>query len=212
MLELRDDSVRCRSVKIGIEAPRCIPIVREELGPADSPPAPAAPDRGHPLDILLVEDDDDHARIIEYAVRGGRAADLRRTVRGDDALRLLPEDPAGADHVGHANANGDGHGHGTGHVADGGPGRRPDLVLRDFHLPDMSGLDVLQAIRARSHLCTTPFVILTCNESRRDDERCMAAGANAFIVKSADFEAFERSVRRVADFWSETRRPARRPA
>ena len=63
---------------------------------------------------------------------------------------------------------------------------KPDAVILDLHMPGGSGLDVLRAIRA-----DYPDVyVLICTNFPYSEYRdeCLAAGANLFLDKSADFE------------------------
>jgi len=62
----------------------------------------------------------------------------------------------------------------------------PDLILLDVDMPYMSGLEVLQALKADDHSRHIPVVMLT---GRTDDETWMAAtkaGANAYLTKPVD--------------------------
>jgi DNA-binding response OmpR family regulator len=62
--------------------------------------------------------------------------------------------------------------------------RRPDLVLLDIGLPDLSGIDVCRELRRRpGHL---PIVMLTGLDSREDELRCFAAKADDYVAKPVD--------------------------
>jgi len=62
----------------------------------------------------------------------------------------------------------------------------PDAIILDLQMPGGSGLDVLRAIR-RSH---PSLSVLVCTNYPYPQyrEECMAAGANYFLDKSAEFE------------------------
>jgi signal transduction histidine kinase len=62
-------------------------------------------------------------------------------------------------------------------------GLRPDLILTDVMMPEMSGDMLLQAVRARSELDGTPIVLLT---AKADDElrvKLLRGGAQDFVNK-----------------------------
>ncbi|TME94394.1 MAG: response regulator [Chloroflexi bacterium] len=59
-----------------------------------------------------------------------------------------------------------------------------DLVLTDVEMPLLDGLGLTETIRKSRTLARTPVVILTSHDSEADRERGLAAGANAYIVKS----------------------------
>ena len=60
---------------------------------------------------------------------------------------------------------------------------RPDLVLLDVSLPGMSGLEVLERIRAEASLAGLPVVALTAHAMTGDRERFLAAGFDAYVAK-----------------------------
>src|SRR5579859_5906029 len=63
---------------------------------------------------------------------------------------------------------------------------KPDAVILDLHMPGGSGLDVLRAIRTD---CPDLYVLICTNYPYPEyREECLAAGANLFLDKSADFE------------------------
>jgi two-component system chemotaxis sensor kinase CheA len=58
-----------------------------------------------------------------------------------------------------------------------------DLVISDLMMPRMDGFQLLEHIRRDQKLAKTPFIIVSSMESREDQERGLALGADAFIVK-----------------------------
>ena len=66
----------------------------------------------------------------------------------------------------------------------------PDVVLCDYYLPDIDGLQVLRRVRAgRDSVC---FIILTAGLSGADDERELRSEADAFLGKPIDLAALDR--------------------
>jgi len=61
--------------------------------------------------------------------------------------------------------------------------QRVDIVLSDWNMPVMSGLGLLQAVRADSQLCRLPFVMITAEAERHRIEEAIANGVSDLIVK-----------------------------
>ncbi len=60
---------------------------------------------------------------------------------------------------------------------------RPDLVLLDVDLPDVSGLEVCRRLREDAELAKTKIVMLTAAAQRDDVARGLAAGADEYLTK-----------------------------
>lgn len=81
--------------------------------------------------------------------------------------------------------------------------RRPDLVLLDFNLPKINGLEALQAIKADPGLCVLPVLMLTTSERAEEIRASYAAGANAFVVKPIRFARFVEVMKALIMFWGD---------
>src|ERR1700680_3316230 len=93
-----------------------------------------------PVEIVMIEDDDGHARLIEKNIRrAGVGNDIIPFVTGADALTYL----LGPD--------------GSGKLSSG----RQMLVLLDLNLPDMTGIDILEKIKSNPHTRRSPVMVLT---------------------------------------------------
>ncbi len=64
--------------------------------------------------------------------------------------------------------------------------RRYDAVITDAMMPDLSGLDLLTAIREDPSTSTLPVLMLTRNGQREDVERALRQGCSAYILKPLD--------------------------
>ncbi len=83
----------------------------------------------------------------------------------------------------------------------------PTVVLLDINLPRVSGLEVLERLRAdpRTHLL--PIVILTSSDEERDRLRSYETGANSFVRKPLDFAEFAVTVAQLGVYWLATNEP-----
>lgn len=74
---------------------------------------------------------------------------------------------------------------------------QPDLVILDLMLPDMSGLEILVALRAQVSTTNLPVLMLTAKGQGRDREAAIHAGVSAFMTKpfaNADIRAMVRQL------------------
>jgi signal transduction histidine kinase/ActR/RegA family two-component response regulator len=73
-----------------------------------------------------------------------------------------------------------------------------DVVLMDCRLPDISGLEATGRIRSRADArADVPVIALTANAIAGDEERCLAAGMNAYLTKPLDVEGLQAALARV---------------
>jgi len=89
-------------------------------------------------------------------------------------------------------------------------GHEVDLVLLDFYLPDMAGLEVCQAMRARGH--TAGIIAVT---SARDVEivrRAVAQGVVQYLLKPFTFASFRDKLERYAEYHRQLTTPRRATA
>ena len=59
----------------------------------------------------------------------------------------------------------------------------PDLVVMDIQLPHVSGLELIEAMKADADLAGIPIMAVTAYAARGDEERIRAAGAQAYVSK-----------------------------
>jgi DNA-binding response OmpR family regulator len=60
---------------------------------------------------------------------------------------------------------------------------RPDVVLLDWMMPNVSGLDVCRQLRAAPETANATVILLTARAQETDIERGFSAGADDYIVK-----------------------------
>jgi CheY-like chemotaxis protein len=73
---------------------------------------------------------------------------------------------------------------------------RPDVVLLDLHLPDMSGDEVLRRLRGDERTASIPVIVVSADATNDSLERLRAAGADAYLTKPLDVDEFLRAVER----------------
>jgi DNA-binding response OmpR family regulator len=67
---------------------------------------------------------------------------------------------------------------------------RPDLILLDLHLPDISGEDVLTGLRAQPELKDIPVIVISADATRGRIERLMSMGVLDYLPKPLDIKRF----------------------
>ena len=142
-----------------------------------------------PVNIVMIEDDEGHARLIEKNIRrAGISNAIRHFTDGGTAIDYLYNAPEGPVHNG------------------------PALILLDLNLPDMSGTDILQRIKAEgSPLKRTPVVVLTTTDDKVEIQRCYDLGCNVYITKPVDYENFASAIRQLGLFLSVIQVPEPEP-
>ena len=83
----------------------------------------------------------------------------------------------------------------------------PTVVLLDVNLPRVSGLEVLERLRADPRTRLLPVVILTSSDEDRDRVRSYENGANSFVRKPLAFAEFAETVARLGIYWLATNEP-----
>lgn len=140
-----------------------------------------------PVQIVMVEDDEGHARLIEKNIRrAGVSNAIAAFTTGTDAVNYL----FGPD--------------GSGFINKG----KPLLILLDLNLPDMTGIDILQRVKTNEHLKRIPVVVLTTTDDAVEIQRCYDLGCNVYITKPVNYENFANAIRQLGLFFSVIQVPA----
>jgi CheY-like chemotaxis protein len=147
----------------------------------------SSPENARPVVIVMIEDDEGHARLIELNIRrAGVNNEIVPFSNGTSALSYL----LGTDGSGAVSA------------------RRSLLVLLDLNLPDMTGVDILTKVKANPHLRRSPVIVLTTTDDQREIQRCYDLGANVYITKPVNYDAFANAIRQLGLFLAVMQVPA----
>ena len=73
---------------------------------------------------------------------------------------------------------------------------KPDLILMDIQLPEISGLDVTRQIKASESIRNIPIIAVTAFAMKDDEEKILAAGCQAYISKPISIASFLNTIRR----------------
>jgi CheY-like chemotaxis protein len=80
-------------------------------------------------------------------------------------------------------------------------GERPDVLLLDINMPEVSGLDMLEFVRRRDQWKTLPIVMLSSEAADLQVDAAMELGADAYVFKPVTIEELENALNQ-----AETRR------
>jgi len=140
--------------------------------------------KGNPVNILLVEDNEDHAELTLRALRSNNLINEVYVVKdGEEAL----------DFVYH-----------RGKYADVKEFPLPGLILLDISLPKVSGLEVLETLKGDPQLKVIPVIMLTTSEREEEIARSYAGGANSYVTKPVNFEEFVKKITEIKLYWTIT--------
>ena len=83
----------------------------------------------------------------------------------------------------------------------------PRLVLLDLSLPKISGLEVLQQLKADPRMRKIPVVVLSSSTQDKDILRTYDLGVNSYVSKPVHFEEFARAVTQLGLYWMLINKP-----
>ena len=72
---------------------------------------------------------------------------------------------------------------------------KPDLILMDIQLPEVSGLDVTRWIKEDDALKSIPVIAVTAFAMKGDEERIREGGCEAYLSKPISIGKFLETVR-----------------
>jgi CheY-like chemotaxis protein len=144
-----------------------------------------------PISIVLAEDDDGHATLIQRNLqRSGVLNGVIRVRDGQDALDLI---------------------RGEGSFA-GQPPLGGVLLLLDINMPRVDGVEVLRRLKSDPRTNAIPIIMLTTTDDPREIERCYQLGCSVYVTKPVEYTAFIEAINRLGLFLQVVRVPRTAPA
>lgn len=139
-----------------------------------------------PILIVLVEDDDGHAKLVERNLkRAGVSNGIHRLRDGQEAIDfVLAKGPYSGRNAPH-----------------------PMLLLLDIKMPRVDGVEVLRQLKSNSQTALVPVIMLTTTDDPREIQRCYELGCSVYITKPVDYQAFVEAINRLGLFLQVVRIP-----
>ena len=136
---------------------------------------------GDPINILLVEDNEDHIELTKRALReNGLANDMFTVKDGQEALDFLYR---------------------KGEYSDKTKSPRPGLILLDVKMPKVDGFEVLRKIKSDPDLKLIPVIMLTTSSREEEIVKGYENGANSYVTKPVDFRDFVDRIKNIRLYW-----------
>ena len=128
--------------------------------------------------IWFVDDCAEDHTLVERAVDG--LCDVRYFQSGAEFLRavtLLADDRATSEHAG------------------------PDLVLLDYRMPNLPGVETLLKLRSLPAAGRTPVIIFSSSSAQDDISASYTAGCNSFVTKPSGWREYRHTIRSILRYW-----------
>ena len=75
--------------------------------------------------------------------------------------------------------------------------QKADLVVSDWSMPNMTGIELLRAIRADGDLKDTPVLMVTAESKKENIMEAVQAGVNNYIVKPFNSQTLEEKLGKI---------------
>ena len=143
------------------------------------------------LELVVVEDNSNDLDLLLHAIRkAGLPRRIQALRDGAEALEFMFCE---------------------GKYADRDISEVPKVILLDLKLPKIDGLEVLKRLKSDDRTRTIPVVMFTSSRQRGDVEEGYKSGANSYVVKPVNSEAYSQVVTQLKQYWLETNEPSPEP-
>lgn len=130
-----------------------------------------------PLEILLIEDNDQDAELTLRAMREYNMGNkIVRLADGQAAMDYFFSDNSKKNEI-------------------------PRVILLDLQLPGINGLEVLKSLKSHESTSSIPVVILTSSTEEKDIKTCYQLGVNSYISKPVEFDSFLETMKTLGMYW-----------
>jgi CheY-like chemotaxis protein len=139
------------------------------------------------LTILLAEDSEDYALILQSAMKSiGWTNPTRIVNNGKEVIKYLG---------------------GDGQYADREAWPFPSVMFVDIKMPLADGFDVLRWMRSHPERSVLPTIMLSSSDEEGDVELAYELGANGYFVKPPQLDDLKAMLRSAYDFWARCAKP-----
>lgn len=136
------------------------------------------PPASSPLNIIIIEDNQDHAKILKWAFeQSGR----------NHHLTFFPDPKVALEYI-------EGSLHESAFAVD--------LIVLDLNLPKIDGRTVLQKLKSNDSTKSIPIIVLSSSEREDDVRRAYQLGANTYISKALLLDQISASLNIILEYWS----------
>lgn len=154
-------------------------FVKVQLGPMEMSPEVCRKIIPMSNTILLVEDNQDEAKLAIHALKKNKIAEnIVVKSDGKEAIDYLFDEIMDSSQL-------------------------PSLIILDLSLPRLSGLEVLERIRNHEKTKCLPVVVLTKSDQSNDIKKSYELGINSYVFKPNDFKEFNQVIEQLGTYWSE---------
>lgn len=137
---------------------------------------------GGPLKILLIDDNQDHARILQWAFKKtGRTDEFTYFDDGMSALDYLKS------------LESENH-------------EKPDLIFLDLNLPRLDGRELLRLLKAEEATKGIPVIIVSSSEREEDIQKAYELGASSYLSKSEILNDVDPMLKTIQAYWTKAAR------
>lgn len=139
--------------------------------------------------VLIVEDDLDHAYMIVNILKGNKLVFMKN---GQEAIDyLLKKDLSDSKEY---------------RDRDGGSGRqsRVDLIILDINMPKINGMLFLKFLKNNSRYCDVPVIVLSTSCDKETIRDAYENGANSYITKPTSYDDFVIKMKLLRKYWLDT--------